>query len=272
MQSIKLIIAAVLVMAGMSVMGQWVDGGTYQTTTDAISIGKSTAPGTGATLDVYNGSNAATMLLQSPLSLGTNRIVSNFDLKNETTGDILRFVLRNQGGNAEMVQTAYSATQGKWMPYLYLNYTTSKYEIRLGIKDVEFRNTGDVLYSNTGNILLNNTGAIGIGTTAIPSGSKLAVNGKILATEIEVLLQTAWPDYVFKDEYKLAPLSEVENFIQEKGHLPGVPSATEISKDGINLGQMDAILLQKIEELTLHMIELEKKNELLKQQIIDLQK
>lgn len=264
MKTIKLIIAAILVMAGMSVMGQWVDGGTYQTTTDAISIGKSTAPGTGATLDVYNGSNAATMLLQSPLSLGTNRIVSNFDLKNETTGDILRFVLRNQGGNAEMVQTAYSSAQTKWLPYLYLNYTTGKYEVRNGINDVEFKNAG--------NFLLSNTGAVGIGTTVIPSGVKLAVNGKILATEIEVQLQSAWPDFVFNDEYKLKPLSEVENFIHEKGHLPGVPSASEISSNGINLGQMDAILLQKIEELTLHMIELEKKNELLKQQIIDLQK
>lgn len=83
-------------------------------------------------------------------------------------------------------------------------------------------------------------------------------DGKIIAKEIEV--KTAvWADYVFRRDYKLMPLSDVEKHIQDKGHLPNIPSAAEVMKNGINLGEMDAKLLEKIEELTLYSIEQEKK-------------
>ncbi|WP_430409155.1 hypothetical protein [Kordia sp.] len=74
-----------------------------------------------------------------------------------------------------------------------------------------------------------------------------------------------WADYVFAKNYKLKPLEEVESFINENGHLPNVPSAEEVESDGLNLGEMDAKLLEKIEELTLYVIELKKEiNELKK--------
>lgn len=78
--------------------------------------------------------------------------------------------------------------------------------------------------------------------------------GKITAKEVEVKANV-WADYVFKKEYNLNSLEEVEKHIQEKGHLPNVPSADEVVKNGINLGEMDAKLLEKIEELTLYSIE-----------------
>ena len=65
----------------------------------------------------------------------------------------------------------------------------------------------------------------------------------------------------FEDKYKLSPLNEVEKFIKRNGHLPGIPSAAEVEKEGVELGSMDAKLLQKIEELTLYMIELKKEND-----------
>lgn len=97
------------------------------------------------------------------------------------------------------------------------------------------------------------------------------VDGKITSTEIEVKLDV-WPDFVFADDYNLMSLHEVEHFIQQNRHLPNVPSEKEVLENGVELGQMSAILLQKVEELTLHMIQLSKENEELRQRISDLEK
>jgi len=101
-------------------------------------------------------------------------------------------------------------------------------------------------------------GNIGIGTSD-PKGYKLAVAGNMIAESIKVKLKGAWPDYVFVKEYELPSLNDIEKHIKEKGHLPGIPSAREAEANGIDLGEMNAKLLQKIEELTLHVIEQNKK-------------
>ncbi len=101
-------------------------------------------------------------------------------------------------------------------------------------------------------------------------GNGVVNTKKIYAEEISVQLNAigiSWPDYVFKDDYKLSSLAEVEEYIEENKHLPNVPSEEEVLKDGINLGEMDAILLRKIEELTLYMIDLKKENKELRQLI-----
>ncbi len=112
----------------------------------------------------------------------------------------------------------------------------------------------------TDKIVFNESGDVGIGTTDT-KGFKLGVNGKIAATEVKVATYANWADYVFKDTYSLPTLKDVERHIKEKGHLKDIPSAKEVKKDGFYLGDMDAKLLRKIEELTLYTIEQEKKIE-----------
>lgn len=102
---------------------------------------------------------------------------------------------------------------------------------------------------------------LGIGTTN-PGSWKLAVKGKIRAEEIKV--ETGWADYVFKEDYDLPTLEEVEKHIKEKGHLINIPSAKEVEENGIQLGEMNKLLLEKIEELTLYVIQVKNENDRLK--------
>ncbi|HEY5745718.1 MAG TPA: hypothetical protein VIU12_06565 [Chryseolinea sp.] len=113
-------------------------------------------------------------------------------------------------------------------------------------------------------------GNVGIGTTVTgltsnPNGYLLAVNGKIGAKEVLVEnTSSTWADYVFKPDYKLMNLSDVELYILNNRHLPEIPSDEEIKVKGHNLGEMDVLLLKKVEELTLYMIQLKKEVDLLK--------
>ncbi|MGD8781985.1 MAG: hypothetical protein PVH88_23855 [Ignavibacteria bacterium] len=106
---------------------------------------------------------------------------------------------------------------------------------------------------------INSLGNVGIGTDD-PQGYKLAVAGNMIAEEVVVKLEEDWPDIVFEKDYNLKPLTEVENFIKENKHLPDIPSAEEVKEEGLSVGEMQAKLLQKIEELTLYVIDLKKEN------------
>jgi hypothetical protein len=90
------------------------------------------------------------------------------------------------------------------------------------------------------------------------AGYKLAVKGNIIAELVRVKLHQDWPDYVFQPGYKLRSLQELETYIAQHKHLPDVPPAEEMAKKGQDLGEMNMILLQKVEELTLYVIELQK--------------
>jgi len=116
----------------------------------------------------------------------------------------------------------------------------------------------------TAPMMLTRSGNIGIGTHS-PT-YKLHVNGSVKGTTLHTSTQS-WSDFVFDDQYKLPTLESVEKFIQSEKHLPDIPSEQEVLKNGINLGEMDAMLLRKIEELTLYTIEQEKEIENLKLRI-----
>jgi hypothetical protein len=110
--------------------------------------------------------------------------------------------------------------------------------------------------TGTVNLTVNSIGNVGIGTTN-PT-YKLSVNGTIQAKEIRV--ETGWADYVFAPGFTLRPLSEVETYINQNQHLPDVTSAAEIQKDGLQVGKQMTEMMQKIEELTLYVIDLKKEN------------
>jgi hypothetical protein len=162
----------------------------------------------------------------------------------------------------------------------------------------------------TGNVILVGLTGTGVGTTSVGSplaeswkesdgylynnstngvvikgtgldGNSLIVKGGVLSKEVNVKVEgsEAWPDYVFKPNYKRMTLGEVEKFISINGHLPNIPSATEMAATGNNLGKTDVKLLEKVEELTLYLLDMKKANDAqaaelkaLKQQVSKLRK
>lgn len=106
-------------------------------------------------------------------------------------------------------------------------------------------------------------GNVGIGTTN--PQAKLAVNGEIFSKRVKVT-QEVWADFVFDEGYRLPGLSEVENYIKNNKHLPEIPSAAEVEKEGLDVGEMNRRLLQKVEELTLYLIDQQKQITALQEQ------
>ena len=107
------------------------------------------------------------------------------------------------------------------------------------------------------------TSSVGIGTQN-PGNFRLAVNGSIRAKEIVV--KTGWSDFVFEPDYHLLSLEEVDAHIKEHGRLPDIPSAEQVAEHGVKVGEMEAKLLQKVEELTLHVIDMNKRVQALEQE------
>jgi hypothetical protein len=108
-------------------------------------------------------------------------------------------------------------------------------------------------------LTIDSEARIGIGTTT--PQNKLDVAGAIRCTEVKVVA-LPWADFVFQPSYKLRTLGEVEQFIKANHHLPEIPTAKEVKENGVGLGEMNAKLLQKVEELTLYLIEKDKENKI----------
>jgi hypothetical protein len=132
--------------------------------------------------------------------------------------------------------------------------------------------SGDLVFgtkSNTSSTMFERMrikwdGNVGIGTTT--PDAKLAVKGTVHAQEVKVDLNVPGPDYVFEENYNLPSLTEIENYIKQNKHLPEVPSAKAMEANGINLSEMNMLLLKKVEELTLHMIDFKKDMDSIKEE------
>jgi hypothetical protein len=115
---------------------------------------------------------------------------------------------------------------------------------------------------------LTNSGNVGIGTTS--PDEKLTVKGKIHAEEVKIDLSVPAPDYVFENDYKLPALNNLKSYVNKNHHLPEIPSAKEMARDGLNLGEMNTLLLKKVEELTLYLIEKDQQVNSLQSEVADL--
>lgn len=219
----------------------------------------------------FNRLNTVTISSSSAYN-GTNATITAYDDYNSSTWKLKTCIYQSKRYLA--LEVPHSSAYHNW-GFKFLGSTISSGE---NMKCVSYEVNGlpynQNLISNiqdfSSNMLetheiqdMHITGNLGIG---ISPTEKLSVNGKIRAHEIKIEL-TNWPDYVFADDYHLPTLKETEKHIKEKGHLQGIPSAGQVKANGIDLGEMNAKLLQKIEELTLHLIEMKKENDIQKEDI-----
>ncbi|MEM9679547.1 MAG: hypothetical protein AAF901_04420, partial [Bacteroidota bacterium] len=185
--------------------------------------------------------------------LNNSQVASYMTMKSRTGTEIFKFSrVSSLGSFLHMPFTDSRIVIGGYGDYLHSD--GHKFVVKNGSAMIE------------GNILTNNN--VGIGTSSFVDGSdtyRLSVNGKVRAEAVKVY--TGWADYVFENDYKLPTLEEVEAFIKQNGHLKDIPSAKEVEANGIDLGEMNKLLLQKIEELTLYIIELKKEVDILKSKI-----
>lgn len=152
------------------------------------------------------------------------------------------------------------------------NFLGVKNNMPLNIKTMDLQS---IIFStnNTEKMWLQANGRLSIGTnytSDVDPDIMLSVDGKIISEEVIVKLQSNWPDYVFDKDYKLKSLSELHKYILENRKLPGVPSADDMQN--IEVGKMIPIMMEKIEELTLYLLEIKKENDELKKKIEKLNK
>jgi hypothetical protein len=178
-----------------------------------------------------------------------------------------RIIIWLKGGNTtyfyhsnyDVSPTVYDGIQNP-LPYVVSNMGEYNYKQAVD----PYVNSVGISYQNTAKFNGSGTnffnGNIAIGTYDNKS-YRLAVNGAAIFTKAVVKQYQNWPDYVFQRGYRLRPLSEVEQYINQYHHLPEVPSAEEVEKNGVDVGDSQATLLKKIEELTLYVIEQNKKVE-----------
>lgn len=194
--------------------------------------------------------------------------------QNQYTGGLLM----GYSNSAYPLRSSYvaSAIKSQYMGSEINTVGQHKFDMVFGINS---DGNGGFSFDPTERMRIKDDGTVKIGkglaiNTNIPlSGdTRLLVDGRIVSTNVTVALVSNWPDYVFEKSYTLTPLSKVEQFIEKNGHLPNVPSAAEVKKEGIDVGAMNAKLLEKVEELTLYIINQQKQIDELKKEMKNMKK
>jgi hypothetical protein len=206
---------------------------------------------------VYNTNTAGSPTASQWTTTGTNISYSAGNVGIGTTTPSAKLNVYNSGPTQVIVGNSSTSTGG----FTSLLFGTSADSNGYGYLQ-SIKASGTAL----GDIILNKDGGnVGIGTTQ--TDAKLTVKGTIHTNEVKVDLNVQGPDYVFEKGYDLMSLEETKAYIDANKHLPEVPSAKEMEKNGVQLGEMNLLLLKKVEELTLHLIEQNKKLEIQQQEI-----
>ena len=152
-----------------------------------------------------------------------------------------------------------TATQLRHRSYLYYDTNTSDRQYFYAPR-MEVVNGNEPSIAELLGLMSSQPEELRVATDDLPDGYKLSVGGGAIAEKIKVSLVGQWPDYVFNEGYRLPQLDSLQKFVKAYRHLPGIPSATEISHNGQDLGLIQQKLLEKIEELTLYVLEQQKQN------------
>jgi hypothetical protein len=176
--------------------------------------------------------------------------------------------LHVNNGNVKIGNALWaSATDDRFLkigdgPYVSIGEVGGDDLMEVRGKQITIRSNPASPFGSAGNVLIPN-GNVGIGT--LNPTFKLSVNGTIRSKELRI--NTGWADYVFEDNYKLMPLAEVEKYIKKNKHLPEIPEASLLQKEGVDVSAMQTKMMAKIEELTLYLIEANKQIEILKKKL-----
>lgn len=231
--------------------------------TSVFEIRQQTLPNAFATRMVMtrNGNLGIGVPVTDPL-LGTDRVVITDNDERMIDLHVKGFTLIDGRDASLLLGRATGAQFGEWGIEYNENYGGLNF----------WKPAGS---NNFGNhyMFISDAGRVGIGVTPTEMNTeeeyKLYVGTGILTERVKVALRNTndWADYVFKPEYELMDLKDVEKYIIKYGHLPGVPAAEEVKENGIDMAKMDAKLLEKIEELTLYVIDLKKENEAMRAEL-----
>ncbi|WP_126245600.1 hypothetical protein [Chitinophaga rhizosphaerae] len=233
---------------------QWEGHGRFKGWYTGFGVGPAAEIGVSGTVACYIGYNRTSASYIPAYMAGGNGSTFTSLLINETGVGIGVGTAGTYAGKLSV----YDAINGKSTITLQ-SASNSRFWIQEGGSILRIGGIGSAAPA-MGAINVTNGGLVGIGTL-VPQ-SELSVNGTITSKKVKVL-NTGWADYVFLPDYQLPTLREVERHIREKGHLKDIPSEKEVEKEGVDLGEMNKKLLAKVEELTLYLIEQNKKLEAL---------
>lgn len=207
---------------------------------------------------IYGDFSTSSLGFNATVGIGTQTPIGNFQIHDPVNqNNIVYITPKNSTGDTSTIFFSENNTATLGMYWMY-DGTGNQMEL-WGLAGGVPRGPHMLIDRNTGNMA--------IGGENFATGYKLSIEGKVICEEVRVSLLADWPDYVFGSDYNLPSLNELKIYIDKNGHLPNIPSADEVESSGIELGEMQRLMMEKIEELSLYIIQQQEQLDLLKSQI-----